>query len=80
MQVDPCKDGNASAFVPQRESLSTSTPYPDQEHLDTQSGRLDIGSRLVDQVRRCVADAKVPEPVGSDGQGHALGSESRGED
>ena len=45
---------------------------PDEEHLDLETGGAGL---FVDQVWGGVTDAKVPEPVGGDGEGHRLGAD-----
>lgn len=65
------------------DQASGASGTPDEEHLDTETSRLDtrgtVGG-LVDEVRGGVSDTKVPEPVGGDGEGHGLGSDGEGEE
>lgn len=54
---------------------------PDKEHLDAQIRSLHPvhpRCRWIDEVGRGVGDAEVPEPVGGDGEGHTLGTDSEG--
>lgn len=46
---------------------------PDEEHLRAQSG---ISRSLLDQIRGCITDSPVPEPVGSSRHGHSLGTDT----
>ena len=50
---------------------------PDEEHLGLEAGVAGAG---VDEVRRRVADAEVPEPVASGGQGDSAGADRQGID
>ena len=66
--------GNAE--VGKYEASGASGP-PNEEHLDLQTSR---ARPLVNQVGDGVTDTKVPEPVGSGGEGHGLGTNAKRED
>jgi len=51
---------------------------PDKKDFNAQVGCFDTSgarSGLIDEVGCSVSDTKVPEPVGSDGEGHGFGTD-----
>ena len=50
---------------------------PDEEHLDPETG---VTGARVNQVGNGVDDNEVPEPVGSDREGHSFGTDIERED
>jgi len=66
-----------------KDEASNAGRTPDKEHLNSQVRSLDaIGAKRgwVNEVGGRVANAKVPQPVAGDSEGHALSTNAEGEE